>query len=144
MRGSRVRRLGYLALLLLTVALGLASRHWAASLPGFVGAYVGDALWACAVYWTLAVMHSALRRIHRGLLAMVVAVAVEVSQLFHPPWLDAIRETALGGRILGFGFLWSDLASYLVGVGLALAIDLLLSARAQSRQYPQNRGPTLT
>ncbi len=118
-----MRRAGFLALLVTTVALGLASRHWAPSLPRFVGAYAGDARWACAVYWMLGFVHPRMRVVHRGLLALTVAVVVEVSQLWHPAWLDAIRATPLGGRLLGFGFLWSDLACYAVGVGLAMWID---------------------
>jgi hypothetical protein len=121
-----VRRLGYVALLLLTVLLGLASRQWADALPRFVGAYVGDALWACAVYWALAVVRPRMRHAPRGMLTLAIAVAVEISQLFHPAWLDAIRDTALGGRILGFGFLWSDLVCYVCGLGVALGVDQLL------------------
>jgi hypothetical protein len=128
-----VARLGYIALLLLTIGLGLASRHWANALPGFVGTYVGDALWACAVYWAVAVVSPRARHIRRGLVALAIAVAVEVSQLFHPAWLDAIRATALGGRILGFGFLWSDLVSYVAGVGLAVLLDQLVSRRVEAR-----------
>jgi len=32
------------------------------------------------------------------------------------PWIDGIRNTMLGGLVLGFGFLWSDLVCYLVGI----------------------------
>ena len=67
--------------------------------------------------------------LRRGLIAIVIAVAVEVSQLFHPAWLDEIRATRIGGWILGFGFLWSDLACYAAGVVLALAVDKLSFAR---------------
>ena len=46
---------------------------------------------------------------------MILSIAVELSQLYHAPWIDSIRQTTLGGLILGFGFLWSDLACYAVG-----------------------------
>ncbi len=45
-----------------------------------------------------------------------LTVTVELSQLYHAPWIDSIRQTTLGGLILGFGFLWSDLACYALGV----------------------------
>ena len=61
-------------------------------------------------------------------LAMAFSVAVEISQLYHAPWIDSIRQTTLGGLILGFGFLWSDLACYAVEVGLGVMIDVALSA----------------
>jgi hypothetical protein len=41
---------------------------------------------------------------------------VEISQLYHAPWIDSIRQTALGGLVLGFGFLWTDLVCYSVGI----------------------------
>jgi hypothetical protein len=39
----------------------------------------------------------------------------------------------VGGLILGFAFLWSDLAYYAVGVGLGVMIDVAISA-LQERQ----------
>ena len=125
----RPTRAVHLALLLVTVALGLASRRWAGALPAFIGAYAGDTLWAAAAYWTLSAAIPSVGRLRRGGLAFSIAAAVEVSQIFHPAWLDAVRRTRLGGWLLGFGFLWSDVACYAVGVGLAMAVDRLLAAR---------------
>ena len=59
---------------------------------------------------------------------MAFSVAIEISQLYHAPWIDSIRRTTLGGLILGFGFLWSDLACYAVGVGLGVIIEVGASA----------------
>ena len=44
-------------------------------------------------------------------------------QLYHAPWIDSIRRTTLGGLVLGFDFVWSDLACYAVGVGLGILIE---------------------
>ena len=41
-------------LLLLTIALGLASRRYADALPQFIVPYAGDALWAAMVFWIAA------------------------------------------------------------------------------------------
>ena len=51
------------------------------------------------------------------------SVTIEVSQLCHASWIDSIRGTTLGGLLLGFGFVWSDLACYAVGVGLGMLIE---------------------
>ena len=53
-------------------------------------------------------------------------ISDETSQLYHAPWIDRIRATTLGGLVLGFGFLWSDIACYTVGVACAMCVDLLL------------------
>src|SRR3954464_6144190 len=56
---------------------------------------------------------------------MAFSVLIEVSQLYHAPWLDSIRHTTLGGLILGYGFLWGDLACYAVGIGLGVVIEAI-------------------
>ncbi|MGC1718192.1 MAG: hypothetical protein WA746_04335 [Isosphaeraceae bacterium] len=34
-------------------------------------------------------------------------------------------DTTMGGLILGFGFLWSDLACYSLGVGLGVLVETI-------------------
>jgi Protein of unknown function (DUF2809) len=51
-------------------------------------------------------------------------VPVEVGQLYHAPWIDSIRRTTLGRPILGFDFVWSDLACYALGDGPGILIGL--------------------
>ena len=62
-------------------------------------------------------------RVRVAILAMSLSVAAEVGQLYHAPWIDSIRRTTLGGLILGFDFVWSDLACYAAGVGLGVAVE---------------------
>jgi hypothetical protein len=119
-RRSRAR---FLLLALGTVALGLASRRFADALPAAVGAYAGDVLWAAMVYLLMAAAwpSASIRRI--AVAAAIFALAVELGQLYHAPWIDAVRATRMGGLVLGFGFLWSDLACYAAGIALAAALD---------------------
>lgn len=70
----------------------------------------------------------ALRR--RVALALAYCVATELSQLYHAPWIDDLRATRLGGLVLGFGFLWSDLVAYTIGV-----LGAALLARAAARRF---------
>ena len=125
----RGRRIRYGVLLLVTIALGLASRRHPDAFPAFVSAFAGDTLWASAVYFCLSLLAPGAHSMRRGLLALAVSVAVERSQLLHHPGRDAFRRTTPGGLLLGFGFLWSDLACYAVGVCLALLADELLVVR---------------
>ncbi|GAB3705652.1 hypothetical protein GCM10027592_38340 [Spirosoma flavus] len=53
---------------------------------------------------------------------------IEISQLYHAAWIDSLRATRLGGLILGFGFLWSDLICYSVGVGISAMVDMYLGS----------------
>jgi len=126
-------RVLYLALTCLTIGLGLASRRYPAFLPAFVARYAGDALWAAVVFWILALVW---RRAGTGALAggaLVIAIAVECSQLYHAPWIDSIRQTRVGALVLGSGFLWSDLVCYAAGIGIAAALDVLIVDRKETR-----------
>ena len=118
------RRLFYALACLATIALGLASRRCAAVLPEVVGRYAGDALWALMVYLALALLFPRWPPLRTGALALVACFAVEVSQLYHRPWIDAVRATRLGGLVLGHGFLWSDLPCYTAGVMVGLGLDI--------------------
>jgi hypothetical protein len=122
-----------IALIALGAALGIGSRRYAHALPGLVATYAGDTLWALAAFAGIGLLlpRSSTRTI--ALLAMAVSVAVELSQLYHAPWIDSIRQTTLGGLILGFGFLWSDLACYAAGVGLGVCAEAVLR-RGSRRQ----------
>ena len=104
-----------------TVWLGLASRRW--PLPGVFAEYTGDALYAVAAYWAIALLRPAWPAAALAAAAWGASAAVEASQLFHPPWLDAIRATRPGALLLGHGFKVEDLAAYAVGAGLAFALD---------------------
>jgi hypothetical protein len=113
----------YLALVVGTMLLGLGSRRFRSDLPWFVAEYAGDTLWAAMVYFILALIW---RNAGAGRLAVGASgfsLAVELSQLYQAPWINAVRATRLAGLVLGYGFLWSDLVCYAVGVAFAVGID---------------------
>jgi hypothetical protein len=118
-----------LALLVITIALGLATRRFPAAFPTFVAEYGGDTLWAAMVFWLAALVRPRAARSRLAVVALSVCVAVELSQLYRAPWIDALRSTRLGALALGHGFLWSDLLCYSIGVLLASAIDAWLVQR---------------
>jgi hypothetical protein len=117
-------RLVTAALLLATIAAGLASRRYPAWQPLLVARYAGDTLWAAMVFWILALVRPPGRTWTLGAAALGIAFADELSQLYRAPWIDAVRATRLGAIALGHGFLWSDLWCYTAGVALAAAVDL--------------------
>jgi hypothetical protein len=129
--------------MLLVIALGLGSRTQAATahLPRFLTAYAGDTLWASMVYLCLLFVWPRLSVRHAAAWATGLSVLVEVSQLLHTPWLDALRANRFGALVLGRGFLGSDLVCYAAGVGLAAGVDLLSSRqRAAGPSRVEARG----
>ncbi len=101
---------------------GLASRHFFGDSP-FVRAYVGDALWALMVFFGIGLLFARWPTTTVALVALLFSFGIEVSQLYHAPWIETLRHTRLGGLILGFSFVWSDLLCYSAGIAVGVAVD---------------------
>lgn len=122
-------RLAYLIVGCGVVALGLSSRRFAVRLPDFLAAYSGDTLWALMVFVVIGFFAPRWSSARVAVLALLFSFAVEFSQLYHSPWIDGLRRTRIGGLILGYGFLWSDLLCYAVGVALGWLVERMLYSR---------------
>ena len=116
-------RIAYLLVASVVMLLCLASRHYREQLPAFVGDYSGDTLWALMLYLLVSVLLAGHQPATRAVTSLIIAFLVEFSQLYHAPWIDSIRQTTLGGLALGFGFLWTDLVCYAVGVATGAAAE---------------------
>jgi hypothetical protein len=126
------RRLVYAAFSLLVVVLGLASRKFAAGLPRFVAAYLGDILWALLVFLLAGFCRPRWKTARVAGLALAFAVCIEFSQLYHAPWLDAIRHTIPGRLALGDTFVWRDLLCYAAGVAMGVISETWANKRGGS------------
>lgn len=109
------------------VVAGLTSRSsLASSLPSFITTYAGDTLWALMVYLGFGFFFPTHSPRETALLAILFAFSIEFSQFYHAAWIDNLRQTRLGGLILGFGFRPSDLVCYSVGVVLGYLAERFL------------------
>ena len=122
------------AAIVVVIALGLASRKYPGLFPAVLGKYPGDALWALMVFLGLALVWPRWSSHRLALVALLIAYLGEFSQLYHAPWIDAIRATTLGHAALGSGFSWFDLIAYTVGIALGLAIDAVTRAVRRTRK----------
>ena len=116
-------RLAYGIALVLVIAAGLGSRVFGRALPAVVATYAGDTLYATMVFVGLGILAPRWSTARLAVTALACSCAIEVSQLYHAPWIDAIRRTLPGALVLGYGFLWSDLACYAAGVALAAGVE---------------------
>ena len=119
-------RLLYLLLTIIVMVLGLLSRK-ISGLPKIIELYSGDILWALMVFLLFAFLFNKKSTIFIISWAIICSYSIEISQLYHAPWIDAIRNTTLGGLILGFGFLWSDLVCYTIGIIIGIIIDIIIN-----------------
>ena len=116
-------RIPYLIALLITLICGLLSRADFLNPAAFVILYVGDALWALMVYWLICIIKPESDLRSQILVAILFSFAIECSQLYQAEWINLLRQTRLGGLILGFGFKITDLIAYTVGVALGALLN---------------------
>jgi hypothetical protein len=119
-------RLFYLLMIFIVICLGLLSRKMTDYIQDIIDLFLGDSLWALMVYLFIRMLFKNLSTNKVVLTGILFCFIIEFSQLYHDDWIDMIRKTTLGGLILGYGFLWSDLAAYLVGIGFGIIIDLII------------------
>ncbi len=119
----------YFLWIIIVVLLGLASRKFTDFIPSFLADYAGDTLWALLVFFIFGFIFITKPTLQIGVLAISFSFLIEISQLYHAPWIDAIRHTTLGALALGFGFLWTDLICYTIGVFIGILIEKMSDIR---------------
>jgi tetratricopeptide (TPR) repeat protein len=124
-------RVVWMALIALVAVCGLGSRKYAVYLPYFIAAYAGDTAWTLAVFLGLGLFFPRLSTWSVTALSLVISFTVEFSQLYHAPWIDAIRGTTMGHLALGSGFDPKDLACYTVGASIGVLLEALRKRRTQ-------------
>lgn len=116
-----VKRFKYLILVFITIILGLISRK-----VDFIPLSVGDVLYGVMMYFIIRFLSGNKFNYKDIATATIICISIEVSQLYQAEWINSIRSTLLGRLILGRGFLWSDIMSYIIGILLIGVLDKFL------------------
>ncbi|MEG7335023.1 ribosomal maturation YjgA family protein [Bacillus sp. 0102A] len=124
----------YAAFTMMIIAMGLGSRTYSSVLPDAVNPYLGDSLWAAMIYMGCGFLFRKMKTMMTGMISLFFCFFIEISQLYHSDWIDRIRDTSLGGLVLGYGFLWSDIEAYTIGIALCAAIELLVLGIKERRK----------
>ncbi|MGE6401484.1 hypothetical protein BWGOE4_27190 [Bacillus mycoides] len=123
---TKRNRLLYALFTIVVVILGLSSRKFAFVLPDLLNDYLGDALWALMIFTGFGFLFPKIETRKLAFISLIFCYGIEISQLYHAEWIDSIRATTLGGLVLGYGFLWSDLVAYTIGVGVGMLGEFML------------------
>lgn len=128
--------------LVVIVPLGLATKRYPIEGLAWVQENSGGALYV--VFFCLAAL-LVWPRARIWIIALAVLAAtcgVEVLQLWHPPWLEAIRDTTPGALVLGSTFVWADFPFYFIGAALGWGLMWMLTRplRPRSRLEASSRG----
>ena len=110
------RRIVYCILFFLTIPIGLATRKKPLWFHPLIAEFGGDILWATLFFFLFRIIFLTKQLWIIAVYTYSFALAIELSQLYHAPWINEWRKTFAGKMILGSGFLWSDLRCYFVGV----------------------------
>jgi hypothetical protein len=118
-------RLFYSSLGVVVMVLGLLWRKPFLHLPHFASKYGADSLWALLVFLGVRFLAPWRSVWYSAGVATAFSFAIEFSQLYHAPWIDAIRRTTLGHLTLGDVFNWPDFGSYVMGIAGGVSLDCL-------------------
>jgi hypothetical protein len=119
-------RILYLILTISTIAIGLLSRTTDIT-PKLIYPYLGDFLYAVMCFFIVGFLFPKMSSIKVTMIGILICFTIECLQLYQADWIVNIRNTRLGGLVLGSGFLWSDMVSYVFGglFGYFLEITIL-------------------
>jgi hypothetical protein len=108
----------YFILIFFTIIIGLLSREFKA-----IPLFIGDILWALMVYFIVRflLISKAIKVVI--ITSLLFCCVIEFSQLYKAPWINSLRHTLFGRLVLGETFLWGDLLSYTIGIGIGVLVD---------------------
>ncbi|MDA2299723.1 DUF2809 domain-containing protein [Bacillus cereus] len=122
---TKRNRVVYALFTIVIIILGLSSRKFAFALPHLLNDYLGDALWALMIFTGFGFLFPKTETKKLAFISLMFCYGIEVSQLYHAEWIDSMRATTLGGLVLGYVFLWSDLVAYTIGVGVGVLCEVI-------------------
>jgi len=129
-------RAGALVSLALCVPVGLATKRYPIEGAEWVRESAGGALYVACFCLAALVIWPRARAWVVAAVVLAATCGVEILQIWHPVWLDAIRATRPGGLLLGSTFVWADFPWY--GVGAALGWGWCRGV--QRLPFPHNTG----
>jgi hypothetical protein len=123
------------AVALILIPLGFGTKYYSSIGETWVRHYAGGVLYVvflCSV-WRIISPRSKPSVIGMGVLTLTCVV--EVSQLWHPAFLGALRSGIVGGAVLGSEFDWWDFPHYVASAAAAIfamrALDRFEAAREE-------------
>ena len=108
--------------LALIIPLGFCTKTYSGPASGWVHNSLGGVLYV--IFWSIlfSLFFPRSRRWKIALAVLLATCSLEILQLWHPPFLEAIRSTFMGATLIGNSFSWTDMIHYLIGSLLSLAL----------------------
>ena len=119
-------RLITLLLIVIITPIGFISKFYSGPGAYWVNNSLGGILYE--IFWCL-VVFLFLPKARAYFIAssvFIITSILEILQLWHPPFLQAIRNTFIGRTLIGTSFVWSDFLYYIVGCSIGLLMKHLI------------------
>ena len=95
--------------------IGLTSEFYSGPGQEFFNDYFGDFLYQSFLILLIIFIFPELSPAKTAWVVFIFNCIIELSQLWKPPFLQAIRATLFGRLFLGSGFAWEDFIGYILG-----------------------------
>ncbi len=102
-------------LLIIVIPLGFYTKFYQGPLSSMVHNYLGGLLYV--IFWMLvaALIFPKTDNFKIALYVLIFTIIIEFSQLWHPAFLETLRNNFIGVTILGNSFTWYDFPWYVAG-----------------------------
>ena len=77
-------------------------------------------------FWLVGFLFPSLSTLRTTLAATLFCFGIEFLKFYEAPWMVALRHNHAGALVFGMGFHISNLLCYILGVGLAAGIEIIL------------------
>lgn len=120
------KKITYIILIISIICLGLVIRKYNDFFGSIIGKYAPDALWSSMVFFIFRLLINKRNNRFIFISTLVFSCLIELSQLYHSPWIDSLRNIKILALIIGSGFLWSDIVCYFFGACFAWMMCIFL------------------
>jgi hypothetical protein len=127
----------YLLIMVMITAFGLPARTVQDQLPTWYVLYFGDYLWAMLLFFIFSLTLRNMSTFKVAITTLLFTYIIEISQLFHPQWLNYLRSIKLCALVLGYGFLWSDIVAYTLGISTGALVERFLLRNNSRNAQPE-------
>jgi Protein of unknown function (DUF2809) len=101
--------------IIIIIPLGLVSKFYNGPLYQWLNNYSGGIFYE--IFWILLVIliNPKIPPLIAAIWVFMITALLEFMQLWHPPFLEAIRATLIGRLLIGTTFDWWDFPHYILG-----------------------------
>jgi len=101
--------------IIIIIPLGLVSKFYNSPLYQWLNNYSGGIFYE--IFWILLVIliNPKIPPLIAAIWVFMITALLEFMQLWHPPFLEAIRATLIGRLLIGTTFDWWDFPHYILG-----------------------------